>query len=279
MTEKATPEIIYIKLGGSLITDKSRPATIRPDILNHLAGEIGSYRRQNPDVRLVIGHGSGSFGHIPAHRHGTRRGVSSAQDWHGFSEVWFQAAALNRHVLEALHTAGVDALAFPASAALIASSGELVRWELAPLRAALHANLTPVIYGDVIFDEQIGGTIFSTEDLFGHLIREIPPRRILLAGIDPGVCADYPRCEHILEAITPDDLDRLEDSVTGAKNTDVTGGMRSKVLQSLEWLRKIPDLEILIFSGAAPGNLLDALNGVRIGTRLHAQAGETSDRI
>lgn len=272
-------EVIFVKLGGSLITDKSRPSTLRSDILNRLAGEISIFRQQNPEVRLVLGHGSGSFGHVPAHRYGTRQGVQGMLGWHGFSEVWFQAAALNHSVITALHAKGLDAIAFPASAALISSGGKLAHWELTPLRAALQANLIAVIYGDVIFDDQIGGTIYSTEDLFGYLILEITPQRILLAGIEPGVCSDYPRCENILESITPADLDRLEAFVSGALNTDVTGGMRAKVLQSLGWIRDAPDLEVVIFSGTARGNLLNALNGKHTGTQLHATDAKPSDRI
>lgn len=272
-------EIIFVKLGGSLITDKSQPSTLRSDTLGHLAGEISIFRQQNPEVRLLLGHGSGSFGHVPAHRYGTRQGVQGEHGWHGFNEVWFQAATLNHSVMTALHANGLDSIAFPASAALTSSRGKLAHWELTPLRAALKVNLIAVIYGDVIFDDQIGGTIYSTEDLFGYLIPEITPQRILLAGIDPGVCSDYPRCEHILESITPTDTDHLEAFVTGARNTDVTGGMRAKVLQSLEWIRSAPKLEVVIFSGMERGNLLKALNNDRIGTRLHASDAKPSDRI
>ena len=63
---------IFLKLGGSLITDKRSAETPRPDVIRQLAAEIADARRRNPDLRLVIGHGSGSFGHVFGHRYGTR---------------------------------------------------------------------------------------------------------------------------------------------------------------------------------------------------------------
>ena len=65
--------MIFLKLGGSLITDKTAVSTIRPPIVHRLAGEIAAARAQNPDLRLMLGHGAGSFGHVAAAKHNTPR--------------------------------------------------------------------------------------------------------------------------------------------------------------------------------------------------------------
>lgn len=43
-------------------------------------------------------------------------------------------------------------------------------------KAALKAKIVPVIHGDVAFDEELGGTVASTEDIFAYLAREMAPR-------------------------------------------------------------------------------------------------------
>lgn len=43
-------------------------------------------------------------------------------------------------------------------------------------QAALDAGLVPVIHGDVAFDEERGGTVASTEEIFSYLAREMAPR-------------------------------------------------------------------------------------------------------
>ena len=256
----------FLKLGGSLITDKQRAHTARPEVLKRLAVEISAAFVQNPDLNLLLGHGSGSFGHVPAKEYDTRQGVKTEHEWRGFTEVWFEASDLNRLVIQALHAEGLPAIAFPPSAMVVAQDGEVLSWDLSPLRSALQAGLLPVVYGDVVFDTRRGGTILSTEDLFSHLAFQFTPTRLLLAGIEPGVWTDYPVCKQVMTEITPRNLQEVEAVLYGSEATDVTGGMASKVIQSLELVRKLPDLEVLIFSGLDPGAVRNALMGESRGT-------------
>ncbi|MCX7608122.1 MAG: hypothetical protein N2049_02745, partial [Anaerolineales bacterium] len=114
-----------------------------------------------------------------------------------------------------------------------------------------------------------GGTILSTEALFIHLAPELRPRRILLAGLEEGVWADFPARTRLLTELTPAMLAESAWMVGEAVGADVTGGMRAKVTQMLKLVEELPDLEVVIFSGALPGNLRRALQGEPIGTRLH----------
>ncbi len=258
----------FLKLGGSLITDKTRSHTARMDVITRLAEEIAQVYKKNPKLRLVLGHGSGSFGHMPAKKYGTRLGVSTGTEWRGFVEVWREAAALNHIVLGALSRAGLPAVAFPPSASVIASDGEVTVWDLEPMQAALKSNLLPVVYGDVVFDRVLGGTILSTEDLFGYLAPQLDPDCILLAGLEPGVWADYPICSRLIPEINIDNFGEVLPSLGGSAATDVTGGMASKVQQNFDLVKKVPGLEVQIFSGEEPGKLARALAGERVGTVL-----------
>jgi isopentenyl phosphate kinase len=261
--------LIFLKLGGSLITDKTRPYTPRPEKLELLAAEIAFAMEKDADLHLVLGHGSGSFGHAAASRHNTRLGVSGPAAWRGFAEVWYQASELNRIVLKALVRAGLPAVTLSPAASITARDGTISNWNQFPIQAALSNNLLPVIHGDVVFDEIRGGTILSTEDLFAHLAHQLCPQRILLAGLEAGVWADFPACKHLLAEMTPGSFAQHASSLGAATGTDVTGGMLSKVAGMLALVEQIPDLNILIFSGEKSGNLVQALQGENPGTRLH----------
>lgn len=260
--------LYFLKLGGSLITDKQRPRTVRTEVLGRLAVEIATAIRGEPQLSLVIGHGSGSFGHVPAKKYGTRLGVRTPEQWLGFVEVWREAAALNHHVMDALHDAGLPAMAFPPSASLVGEDGRTASWDLTPLKTALEAGMVPVVYGDVVFDTIRGGTIFSTEDLFSYLGRQLKPHRLLLAGNEPGVWADYPECTRLIERITPHDLEEISPALRGSAATDVTGGMYSKVMEMVGLVQAVPGLEAFIFSGSMDGNVQRALLGERVGTQI-----------
>lgn len=260
--------LTFLKLGGSLITDKDQPRTPRRDILARLADEIAAARAEAPNLRLVLGHGSGSFGHVAARQHGTRQGVHSASQWLGFAEVWKEARALNQIVVEALVAAGLPVIAFPPSAAVLARDGLPIHWDLGPLQAALSAGLVPLVNGDTIFDEQRGGTILSTEDLFIYMARRLNPQRILLAGIEEGVWSDFPARISIIPAITPHNFDRVAAQIGGSASVDVTGGMLEKVRAMLALTQELPDFSALIFSGVRPGLVKQALLGASPGTKI-----------
>ncbi len=269
-------ELVFLKLGGSLITDKTQPYTPKPDVIEDVALQISTALRTQPHLRLVIGHGSGSFGHVAASEYRTRDGAHRERDategsyWKGFAEVWYQASTLNGYVMRALHKVNVPAIALAPSANVIASDGKVSIWETTPISMALAEGLVPVIYGDVTFDEVRGGTILSTEDLFGHLARALHPERILLAGLEAAVWEDFPARTRKVETITPQTFDKFAENIEKAAGVDVTGGMRSKVTQMLELVQQNPLLKIQIFSGVEPGNIIRTLTGETLGTLIAA---------
>jgi len=262
----------FLKLGGSLITHKDRPHTARRQILARLATEISLARQQDPELRILIGHGSGSFGHVAGKKYNTRFGVGSPRQWMGFAEVWRQARDLNEIVLGALDQAGLPVIAFPPSALVTARDGKVAAWDTAPVEAALHAGLIPVINGDVIFDTVRGGTILSTEECFVHLLPCLRPGRILLAGLEAGVWQDFPKREKLIPLITPGIFQQTNDSIKNSTSVDVTGGMYEKVLSMLSLVEIDPNLKILIFSALKSQTLYQALCGANPGTIIQNQS-------
>ncbi|MFZ5857138.1 MAG: isopentenyl phosphate kinase [Chloroflexota bacterium] len=270
-------ELVFLKLGGSLITDKDKPYTPRLDKLKELADEIAS--SLTSDRHLVLGHGSGSFGHAAAKQYGTRDGLRPSppapspddgrgEYWKGFAEVWFQASQLNRFVMEALRAAGIPSVALAPISAVTSREVRVARWDLTPLRSALEAGLLPVIYGDVIFDEARGGTILSTEDLFTHLACELRPNRILLAGLEAGVWEDFPARTRLVSEIHFQSYEAMRAGIGASASVDVTGGMAAKVEQVFGLVQQVSGLTAQIFSAEERGNLARALAGERVGTLL-----------
>jgi isopentenyl phosphate kinase len=276
-------ELVFIKLGGSLITDKTKPYTPLLDVIDTLAAQIAYTIQTQPNLRLIIGHGAGSFGHVAASEYKTRDGyprpsplihrdrdLGEENYWRGFAEVWYQASALNRYVMDALHKAGVRAIALPPSSSVIASDGKVAVWETTPISMALAAGIVPVVFGDVVFDEIRGGTILSTENLFAYLVKAFDPERILLAGLEGAVWEDFPARTRRIERITPQSFEAIQQGIGKSTAADVTGGMEAKVKEMLELAQENPGLKIQIFSGTEPGNISRALMGERIGTEISA---------
>jgi isopentenyl phosphate kinase len=267
-------ELVFLKLGGSVITDKNLPYTARPDVIRRLGREIKQTLDGRPALRLVVGHGSGSYGHVVGKKYRTREGVVNAESWRGFVETAAAAARLNRLVTDLLLEEGVPVVSFQPSAAARCRGGRLVTFDTLPLRQVLEAGLVPLVYGDVALDAVQGFTIISTEQIFEAVARELPPARIVLAGVVDGVYEADPLAQPgaaRYAEITPDNWREVEAALGGSHGTDVTGGMLSKVRAMVDLVLARPSLRIHIISGEIPGNVASALadSDCRIGTLIH----------
>ena len=243
---------LFLKLGGSLLTDKTATEALRGAELARLAGEIAAAQAARPGLRLVLGHGSGSFGHVAAAGHGTRAGVAGAAAWAGFAAVSDAAARLNRHVVAALLAAGVAAVGLPPSASAVVADGRIEALAVTPVVAALEAGVLPVVFGDVAFDRLRGGTIVSTEEVLGFLAHALRPSWLLLAGETSGVLDS---AGLVVPTITRATLPAVLPALGGSRGTDVTGGMASKVMTMLDLTAALPGLRVRVFSGHVAGLL------------------------
>lgn len=249
------PTTIFLKLGGSLITDKTKVEHARRPMIRRLAHEIKAAREARPDLQIVLGHGSGSFGHVAAKKHGTREGVKDRSGWQGYAEVAAAAARLNQIVVDVFVAEGVPVVSLPPSASARCDDGRLSYLDTFVLRAALEHGLVPLVQGDVTLDTVRGATIVSTEDVFIYLVREFQPTHILLAGEVAGVYEHQDVSGAIIPIITLDNVAQYASALGGSHGTDVTGGMIGKVNQMLDVVRHYPTIEARIFSGAVRGNV------------------------
>ncbi len=248
--------MIFLKLGGSLITDKTQVETIRPKILHRVSTEIATALSQSPDLKLLLGHGSGSFGHVPAKKYGTRSGVSTKEQWHGFAEVSQAASKLTAIVRDYLIAEGVSVLSLTPRVSAELQDGSITNMHVGNIQAALAAGLVPMINGDVAFDQKRGGTIVSTEEVMAFLARYLHPQWLLLAGETDGV---YDLDGNVIPNITHQNLPDIRAALGGSRGTDVTGGMLTKVTSMLDLVVQNPSLSILIFSGLKSKNVAHAV--------------------
>jgi isopentenyl phosphate kinase len=260
--------ITLVKLGGSLITDKTRPESPRIDVIERLAGEIARAAAGSLILGdLILGHGSGSFGHVAARRHGLAQGIRAAdrlEQLPGVSLTQERAAALHRIVTGALAAAGALPFSIAPSSCVVSAAGVPVALADEPLRLALGQGLLPVVYGDVVTDREWGISICSTERMFDLLARRLPAsglpvRRVLWLGETDGVWDDAGRT---IPRISAETFPAAAQAIGAPAGVDVTGGMLHRVETALGLARLgIPSL---ILNGLVPGALERALCGEEV---------------
>jgi len=253
---------ILVKLGGSLITDKTKPET--PDIptIKRLAEEIRAARLTG-DLSVVLGNGGGSFPHRPANEYAVHKGVSGKETIRGIALVQDAAARLNRIVVKELINAGENAVSIQPSAGLIARNGRIEEWYLEPIKKALELGIIPVPYGDVVFDIEKGCCIVSTEDILSFIAEKLGASRIIIATNEDGVWQDFPQKTKLITEVNANNFSKIRQYLKGANTIDVTGGMLHKVERMLDVATRC-GTEIMIINGTANGRLRDALLGKNV---------------
>jgi isopentenyl phosphate kinase len=266
--------VVLVKLGGSLITRKDRPDTPRPEVIDRLAGEIAEVW-PGLEGGLVLGHGSGSFGHAAAHDFGllgdgasggARNGSSEsiAQIARGAPHVQRKAAELHALVMAALREADLPAFSIAPSSAATASEARILSFQAEPFAIALSGSLLPVTYGDVVMDREWGASILSTETVLAGLAESLPDHgwavdRAIWLGETDGI--------YDAEGVTVSRVsalgDPIRDAVGGSAATDVTGGMAHRLDTVLALAGR--GVRSWIGDGTREGTLAKALIGEEVG--------------
>lgn len=265
-------ELVFLKLGGSLITDKLRYETPRPALITRVAKEIAAALQAKPDMQLVLGHGSGSFGHFVAEKYKVHEG--HLQDWRGYAETSAAAQRLNRMVADALLTEGVPVVSIQPSASAKCHQRELVEMSIDPVVELLHHGLIPLVYGDVAIDDAQGCAIVSTEQIFNYLALRLCPQRIIMAGEVSGVYSGDPQRDSVVRLIpeiTSRNYAEVERLLTGSFGVDVTGGMLGKIKSLFALATEQPNLVVHIITGRRNHVIEQVLTNPQIkeGTLLH----------
>ena len=223
--------LVLLKLGGSLITDKTRPGVARHAAIRRLARELAAVARRPRAARLLVGHGSGSFGHQAAASGGLVPGADSRRSLDAIARTQRAAAELHRMVVAALADAGARPFSFAPSSFLHAANGRVTGF-FEPIFDALGRGLLPVVYGDVVLDTRRGAVVVSTEALFLILAKEAARRdhpvvRVVWLGETDGV---RDRDGGTIPRLSAAEAKRESRRVTGASGVDVTGGMALRLL-------------------------------------------------
>jgi isopentenyl phosphate kinase len=215
-------ERLILKLGGSVITDKSGDCAIDRGRLAEIAETIAA----RGEAEMVIVHGAGSCGHPEAQRFRISEGVDTGNR-EGVCITHASVRSLNDAVVAALRDHGVDAVGVHPLAVCIADNGRIACFATEPLEAMIRLGIVPVLHGDVVMDRTRGACIVSGDQLIRYLAGALGIARIGLATDVPGVLADG----GVVPEITQATAARIE--IGTSAHTDVTGGMNGKIRELL----------------------------------------------
>jgi len=257
-------ELLFIKIGGGVITDKTKHYKMREGVLDRLVEEIKEGFSGVDDLDLIIGNGAGSFAHFSAKKYGTKNGFSDKDGAIGAGWVRWDAVKLNQIVVEALLRQRIPAFSFSPSSIFAVELEKVRDLCVESMLDALRVGLVPVVYGDVMIDRRQGSTIFSTERVFevllmSPLVDEYEKVRVVHVGAERGVIKGEKGKDNqkLIKIISDTNWKRVKKYLSGSDGVDVTGGMLHKVEMSLRLADR--GVESWIISGLIENRLRDVI--------------------
>jgi len=244
-----------IKIGGSVITDKSTKDSFKKTIVDRLSAEI-----KKADKEIIIVHGAGSYGHILAKKHNLNQGYKNNEQILGFALTHTSVQKLNTLVLNSLQENNIPAVSIPPHAVMRLDDHEPIDMNYDVFRDLLKQGFTPVTFGDVVLDKKLGFSICSGDLLMQLLAEQFKPEKVIFVIDEDGLYTSNPKTDKNAEFIETITLDKLKQLSTSLDNhADVTMGMKGKI----NTIKNIVNLgfNTVLLNGNKPDRLYKVLIG------------------
>jgi len=247
--------MLIIKIGGSVITNKTKQNSFKQKVASNLAKEI---KKANKEIILV--HGAGSFGHILAKKYDLNNGYIRKNQIKGFSLTHASVQRLNSLVLNCLHDNDVPAVSISPHMILKLDNHRLFDMNYKIFEDYLGNHFVPVTFGDVVLDKKLGFSICSGDLLVNVLAEYFKPEKVVFVIDEDGLYTANPKINKNAKFMDEIALRDLEKLTTAADNhADVTRGMGGKV----DIIKNVARLGIdtVLLNGNKPGRLYRVLVG------------------
>jgi isopentenyl phosphate kinase len=167
-------------------------------------------------------------------------------------------------VVEALNSAGVNALPVHPMACAVSENSRIKSMFLEQIEEMLTNDFVPVLHGDMVMDTELGTSVLSGDQIVPYLAIQMKAARIGIGSAEEGVLDSN---SEVIPNISNNNFNKIKECLGGSANTDVTGGMLGKVLELLN-LSEQSNSTSYIFNAGNAGNVSDFLSGKNIGTAI-----------
>lgn len=271
---RETERLVILKIGGSVVTQKSRKGVfIRRTLLKHIAREIVFVLRHEPSLKLIVVHGAGSAGHQLAKEYDLVQGAGNdAKKWKGSLLIRIANQKLNLAITEIFTSAGLRIVPVHTGSVVVQKDGAPYSFDTQCIDQALSHHCIPLLYGEMVFDTTLGMTICSGDVSMVHLARRYRAERMLYASDVDGVFDADPYVHthaRMIPFITLKDIVKnAQVSVSGSHHVDVTGGLYKKIIMLGD--EKLPTnlKKVVLFNGLKKGTFTKAFTDTPPGTTI-----------
>jgi len=252
-------ESIYIlKMGGSLITNKNEPFSLRKKTLRNVVSEIIASGK-----KIIIIHGGGAFGHPTAKKYDINSGknLSIENQIYGLAKTHSVMTELNKYVVDEFIKKEIPAMSIQTSCIFIQDLVKGIELNADIIKLLLDLGIIPILYGDILLNRNGDFSIISGDTIILKLcesLGNLQLSKVIFAMEEDGLYIEIPETGEITlaERIEYEQINTLNLANLG-KKIDITGGITIK----LNNIKKILNLGIPVqlVNGLKEDNIEKAL--------------------
>ena len=256
--------IVILKLGGSLLTDKNKPFSIREDIVKGSVRQIVDAKE-----KLILVHGGGSFGHPLAKKYSIMNGIDSTipNQVLGLTETHQSMNEFNSYLIKLFLENKYPVLSIQASSIFIKDSQEISASHMEVIETALDLNILPILYGDIILDKQGSFSIISGDQIILELCKNLDKytiSKVIFTMETDGIYINDNESGDDCILATECYYDQLENLNLAnlSQKIDVTGGIKGKI----NFIQKIcnHDIPVQLINGLKEDYIFKSLKNEKL---------------
>lgn len=252
-----------------MITDKAKPhGVFRRKVVERLASEIVSLKKRR-DFDLIIVHGAGSFGHPVAKKYNLHKGYLDTKSSMGFSLTKKAMFELTMLIWQVFADVGLVSCVVEPSAVITAFSGKVKSFNTEFIENLLLKKITPVLFGDAVFDEKMGFSIISGDLMVSHLAKKLNANKVIFVSDVDGVFDKNPKVykdAKLISEISEKNVRQIIKNMQVFNKNDISGEMKGKI-EAIK--TDLDGVEVEIINGFKSKRLTDSLLSKRQGAGTH----------
>lgn len=260
--------LYIIKLGGSVITDKSKgKGAFRKQVVKRLVREIVEAKKKK-EFELILVHGAGAYPHYLTTKYKLNEGFKGKKSAFGFSLVKNSLFKLNNLIWIECLKGGLNTCTVEPSAVIITRNGEIEHFDTTFVEGLLKLGIVPLLMGDDALDIEKGIAVLSGDKTMVYLAKKFKAEKVIFVSDVDGVFDKNPKVykeAKLIREINSKNFNEIISSMVVFNKNDASGEMKGKLLAIKE---RLLGQEVLLLNGFIDRALIKGLFGEFMGTKI-----------
>ncbi len=175
---------------------------------------------------------------------------------------------LNLLLVKSLIDNNVPAISISPHSFIKQKDGKIIELDSGLIADYLKDNYLPILYGDVVLDEDLGASIISGDIVSSFLAKSLKVKKVIFLTDVDGIFDSNPKTNSdakLVPMVNEDNLQEVLGGITAHNSSDVTSEMKGKLLGIQKHLDNV---EVVIANGLKQNAIFNVLSDEGLYTKI-----------